>query len=461
MRAFMSLPVRKDTKVEQTYSLPVNGLGREELEEEKKRLTLQARTSFGAPPPPFQAWFISNERLHVPRFYGLERYGQPELDARVLGDPITLSFEGTMTDVQQRATDTIFDRYLSSSGDGGAMVCLPCGYGKTVWAVSAIAKLGRKACIFVHKSFLRDQWESAFQKFCPGVRVGFIQGKVWKVEDCDVVIAMVMTMAKRNYDPDMMDSFGTICFDECHHMAAPVMNMATRCFRARYVIGLTATKNRPDGLTPLLHWSLGPEGFRVERDTETVRVSMALFSNGAREILSNDGKPVVSIMINKLAANERRNKFIAERILSLFNVGRVILVLSDRIAQLKALHQMVLANDGINDDDVGIFTGATKEADRHIQLQRRIVMCSYGMANEGLDKREADTCIMATPKGRVTQCIGRIQRPCDTKKTPLVVDVVDDATVFVQLRWKRQKLYSKERYEVQVLQADETQAWFC
>ena len=244
-------------------------------------------------------------------------------------------------------------------------------------------------------------------------------------------------------------------------MTAPVMNMATRCFRARYVIGLTATKNRPDGLTPLLHWSLGPEGFRVERDTETVRVSMALFSNGAREILSNDGKPVVSIMINKLAANERRNKFIAERIQSLFNVGRVILVLSDRIAQLKALHQMVLANDGINDDDVGIFTGATKEVDRHIQLQRRIVMCSYGMANEGLDKREADTCIMATPKGRVTQCIGRIQRPCDTKKTPLVVDVVDDATVFVQLRWKRQKLYSKERYEVQVLQADETQDWFC
>ena len=30
-------------------------------------------------------------------------------------------------------------------------------------------------------------------------------------------------------------------------MAAPVMNAATRCFRARYVIGLTATGSGPTG----------------------------------------------------------------------------------------------------------------------------------------------------------------------------------------------------------------------
>lgn len=464
MQAFMSQSVRPGSRVDATYSVPVDSLGDEELKEEIKRLTLQARSSFGPPLPPVEVWDIRGDRLHVPRFYGLIRFGPPEEDARVLGDPITLRFEGTLTAVQQRATDTIFARYLSETGACGAMVCLPCGYGKTVWAVHTIARLGRKACIFVHKSFLRDQWERAFLDFCPGVRVGVIQGKTWRIDDCDVVIAMVMTMAKRDYESEVMDSFGTICFDECHHMAARVMNRATRCCRAKYVLGLTATKDRPDGLTPLLHWSLGPEGFRVERDTETVQVSVALFSHGAPQIQNREGKPIVSIMVNKLAENERRNEFIARRVVAFYRAGRVILVLSDRIAQLKALHRLLLVAPGMPEGDVGIFTGATKETDRAVQLERRIVMCSFGMANEGLDKREADTCVMATPKGRVTQCIGRIQRPCETKKTPLVLDVCDDAPVFVQLRWRRQKLYSKERYEVQVRPAEdgpEVEEWFC
>lgn len=455
-----SCPPRKESCVGSTYSIPLSLLGPEELEDEKKRLTLQARSSFGAPPPPFRAWFVKDDRFHVPRFYGYERFGSPEVDQRVEGEPIDIAFNGTLTEVQERASDVVFNRHLAPEGNGGVMIELPCGYGKTVWAVHVITALKRKACVFVHKSFLRDQWEQTFRRFCPGVRIGYIQGKTWKVDDCDIVIAMVMTMAKRQYDPEVMDVFGTICFDECHHVAAPIMNMATRVFRARHVIGLTATKYRPDGLTPLLHWSLGPEAFRVERDAETVSVSLALFANGTPDITSRDGKPIVSLMLNKLAQNVARNIFIATRVKSLFDVGRTILVLSDRIVQLHTIRSMLLSN-GMDEANIGMFTGSTKDTDRPAQLARRVVMCSYGMANEGLDKREADTCIMATPKGRVTQCIGRIQRPCDTKKSPLVIDIVDDTSIFIALRWKRQKFYAKERYKMQVLDSDVNDGdWF-
>ncbi len=83
------------------------------------------------------------------------------------------------------------------------------------------------------------------------------------------------------------------------------------------------------------------------------------------------------------------------------------------------------------------------------------------MATEGVDKREADTCVLATPKARVIQCIGRVQRPCATKQSPLVVDVVDDAEPFANQRWSRQRLYAKERYQVQVLPAETNDdAWF-
>ena len=447
---------RRGSVVGATYALPLAGLTDTERAEEEACLTVQARTSFGAAPPPYQSWFVEEGHLHMPRFYGLQRFGAAETDLRTLGDEFVPEFVGTLTAVQQRAHTAVFGKQLHPTGDGGVMVCLPCGYGKTVWAVHAIAALGRKACVVVHKTFLRDQWANAFATFCPGVRVGHIQGKVADVADKDVVIAMIMTLTRR--EACDLSSFGTVCFDECHHVAAPVMNLATRMLHARYVIGLTATKDRPDGLTPLLYWSVGPEGFRAERDSETVRVSAAHFEGGAREIL-HKGRPLGSVMINHLAAHPARNAFLASRIVAMRQAGRVILVLSDRLAQLTTLRTLVL-HAGIPPEEVGLFTGTTKDADRVAQLARAVVFCSYGMANEGLDKREADTCVMATPKARVTQCVGRIQRPCATKQPPLVLDVVDDAAFFTGLWWARHKLYRKEGYEVQQRGVDGGGDWF-
>lgn len=465
MRAFLARPTsaRPGSVVGTTYSLPLSSVGEERVvEEEKRRLTLQARSSFGRPPPAFEAWSVTDDGiLHVPRFYGLSRFGPAETDARVEGDPVSLRFVGTPTAHQARAAEVVFRSHLSERGDGGAIVCLPCGYGKTVWAVQVACRLGRKTCVFVHKSFLRDQWVEAFRTFCPEARVGFIQGKTWDVEDKDVVVAMVMTIAKRKFDPDLTDSFGLLLFDECHHLAAPVMNAATELFRARYVVGLTATKDRADGLTPLLHWSIGPEAFSVQRDDEKVRVSVALYAGGTKEKLSRDGKPLVSVMVNCLAANRERNAFLGRRIAAMRAEGRVVIVLSDRISQLTFLRSFLDEVAGLPPDEIGFFTGSTKAADRPVQIAKPVLLCSYGMANEGLDKREADACVMATPKGNVVQCIGRIQRPCPTKGVPLVLDVADDDVPFFRtMRWKRQRLYAKEGYEVQVLPASSPEeAW--
>jgi superfamily II DNA or RNA helicase len=136
------------------------------------------------------------------------------------------------------------------------------------------------------------------------------------------------------------------------------------------------------------------------------------------------------------------------------------MVLSDRIDQLDILFDMVVKL-GIPASDVGVFKGGMRDEDRVFALSRPIVMSSFGMANEGVDKKEADTCILATPKSRVVQCIGRVQRPCETKKSPLVLDIVDEVSIFAQLRWTRQRLYTKEKYQVQVLPHDAPDTeWF-
>ena len=455
---------RAGTRVGATYSIPLTGV---DVQDECQSLTLHSKNTFGMPPPPFEAFSVDVEerRLHVPRFYGLQRFGAAETDERTWGREASssLTFAGTLTPVQQEAARVLFDGHLSSTGVGGAIVVLPCGFGKTVWGVYAACRLGRKTCVLVHKGVIRDQWLATFATFCPGVKVGVLQGgKEWPSSDCDVVLAMVMTVAKRDVDASVFDDVGFVLVDEAHHMAAPVMNLALRVFRARFVCGLTATKERPDGLTPLLHWCLGPQGFFAEREGgESVRVSVALFSGGTPEIVRRDGKPLMSAMITALARHAGRNAFLADRIASLRAGGRVLLVLSDRLEQLRALRELLLAR-GLPEEELGLFVGSTKEAARAEQLSRAVVMCSYQMANEGVDKREADTCVMATPKGRVVQCIGRIQRPCATKQSPLVLDVADEVSVFVPLRYKRQALYRKEQYTVQVKRVSDADpaSWF-
>ncbi|MEC7001265.1 MAG: DEAD/DEAH box helicase family protein, partial [Actinomycetota bacterium] len=392
---------RAGARVGATYSVLKSSVGEETLEQERKRLTLQPRTSFGKPPPPFSVYFEDKHTFHVPRFYGLERFGTPEVDERADGEPApNLTFTGTLTDVQMAAMDAVHSKHMHAGGVQGTKVILPCGKGKTVFAVALAARHKRRVCVVVHKAVIREQWKEKFEAFSPGVRVGMIQGRVWDVEGCDVVIAMVMTLAKRDLDPSVFDAFGLVIVDEAHHMAAPVMSRAMRCFRSRLILGLTATKDRPDGLTPLLDWSLGPDGFQAERDaSESVRVSIALYEGGTREIITRAGRPLVAVMLNNLAVNHRRNLFIAQRIVALRSVGRVIMVLSDRIAQLFALRDLVLRVGGYDAQEVGVFKGGQSDEERRVQLARPIVMCSYGMANEGVDKTEADTCIMATPKG--------------------------------------------------------------
>lgn len=461
MDRYITRKVHPGTRVDSSYAVPVASLSAQALTDEQCNLTLQARSSFGKPPPPFAAWSITDTHLHVPRFYGMTRFGLPEHDARTRGQEASdaLVFQGTLTEVQKKADVALHDGAFGDGGNGGGIVSLPCGYGKTVFAVYQACRLKRRTLVLVHKSVIRDQWRESFERFCPGVRVGIYQGNLQQLEtEYDVVVAMIMTVAKRSIPDTLFDGFGLVVCDEAHHLAAPIMNTALQKIRCHYVLGLTATKHRPDNLTPLLHWCLGPNVFHVERESEGVRVSVAILQGSTPEIVHN-GNPMLALMVNRLAQNNKRNAFIARRIVAYRARGRVIMVLSDRLVQLSILRGLVI-EAGIPEDDVGIFKGGMKDAERVAQLKRPVVLCSYGMANEGVDKREADTCILATPKGRITQAIGRIQRPCETKQTPLVLDIADeDADIFKTMRWSRQRLYARARYPVQVLTPD-ADGWF-
>lgn len=462
IRAFLVPNTRPGTRLGATYSIPISGMGAEEFEDEKKRLTLQAKTNFGPPSPPFKVYREVDGRLEVPRYYGLQRFGAPETDERVKGDEVTIRFEGTLRDVQSKAMSAIFDHHFCEGGWGGTIVVLPCGFGKTVLAVATAARVGRKVAVLVHTSVLRTQWKCAFEQFCPDIKVGYVQGNTFDVDDKDVVIMMVQTVAKRQFSYDATDQFGLVICDEAHHLAAPIMSLALLCFRAEKVMALTATKERSDGLTRLLHWSLGPEGFRAERKAEGAKVTLVRYEGAAVEKVAKDGRPLVAIMVNHLSAHSRRNLFIANKAVRMHNSGRTIIVLSHRCAQLKSLRTLMTSPPhNLSEEVVGVLEASQNDAARAVQIARPILLCSYNMADEGLDKKELDTLIMATPKSKVEQCIGRILRQCDDKQFPLVVDIADEGTYFGRLRENRLNFYRKNKYETQIVSYDSSQEdWF-
>lgn len=56
-------------------------------------------------------------------------------------------------------------------------------------------------------------------------------------------------------------------------------------------------------------------------------------------------------------------------------------------------------------------------------------------------------CVFATPIGSVEQAVGRIQRPCATKRTPVeCIDVVDTFSIFSHMARKRRKLYQAHKF---------------
>jgi len=115
------------------------------------------------------------------------------------------------------------------------------------------------------------------------------------------------------------------------------------------------------------------------------------------------------------------------------------LVLSDRINHLELL-KCVLINSGIEESKIGMLIGSKK------QLDRKIILGTYGSAGMGVDIPRLSALVLATPRAEVEQAVGRVLR----KGSPIVVDIVDTAS-HIMKGWavKRKKFYRRISDDIQ------------
>ena len=320
----------------------------------------------------------------------------------------------------------------------------------TVCALSVASTIGLKTLIVVHKEFLMNQWIERIKQFVPEARIGRLQQNTVDVDDKEIVVAMIHSIALRSYPEGTFDGFGLTIVDECHHVSAPVFSQAMHVANAPYVLGLTATPERRDGLQLVLHWYLGDISFQTKREHRAdvkVDVVRSDIKDISPPINRRTGNICMASFITALTEDAERNRLVMSVIRKYHGQpGRKILVLSDRrfhcdfmLAQCRRL--------GI---DAGLYLGGMSASDLETSASKPVILATYALATEGLDIPTLDTLLLATPKSDVVQATGRILREGFGKVNgPVIIDMVDSFSIFYAQFNKRKAFYTRSGFDLE------------
>ena len=77
-----------------------------------------------------------------------------------------------------------------------------------------------------------------------------------------VDIAMAGSLCKKGEYHPLLERYGMIIVDECHHAASDTISSVLQEVKAKYVYGVTATPVRGDGLERINYMLLGPIRYR-------------------------------------------------------------------------------------------------------------------------------------------------------------------------------------------------------
>lgn len=339
----------------------------------------------------------------------------------------------------------------------------------TVLAINIICELKVKTLVVVHKTFLQNQWFNRIQEFT-GKNPGLIRQNKQDVKNKDIVVGMVHSISSRNYN--CLDQFDMVVYDECHHFASPYFSKTLMKMNLKYTLGLSATPYRGDGLVKTLFDFMGDIIYKLERKNN-INVDVKIFNYFTHDKLYVEKKrwikgqirPNVQKMITNMTNVKSRNEFTKRIIYSILNKNeRKMLVLSNRIEHLKTLKKLIdieIKNDEENKKiekeelTTSFYIGGMKEYELEESEKADIIFASYSMAEEGLDIKELNTLLLATPKRNIIQSIGRILRKPIQECTinPMVIDICDNLSIFENWTESRRKYYNKKKYNIDFYQA--------
>lgn len=456
------------------YVVKKNSITEDELVQIKLELKgkplVDSKFNFKQENPSYPVYIETKNKIYIPKMYGIEKYGFPEI---VLENYIgkewenTVDFNGTLLDRQIAPTDALIK---ACKENNGGILEAQTGVGKTVMLLYVLSKLKGKAIIIVNKIPLMNQWKSEIEKFLPGIKVGTIQGqKNVDVVDCDIVIAMLQSMARIDYPDALFKDIQICCVDEVHNLASKVFSQILFKLCSKYTIGLSATPKRADGCEYVFKWHLGDIVYKSSEKRKgkppIIRL-LKIDTNEYKEVATENkftGQKQIQFtsMLSELIMMPKRNLLILELIKDLIKKepGRKILVLSDRRNHLLNLKE-TLDNDLDITFTYGLFLGSMKQAALTQTRASQVIFATYAAFGEGVSEKELDTLILCSPKKfighlqhkmvknesfKIEQIVGRIFRKDHIERNPIIVDLQDNFSVY-KTQGKSRVIFYKQHF---------------
>ena len=412
----------------------------------------------GDPPSPIKLYEEHDDRIGIARQYFFQKSrGDADVELRVSTGtkslwPGPVLFAGDLRDEQERGVATIVKAFYG--GKLGGILRAPCGFGKTVVACAIASRLNVPTLVVVHKEFLMNQWRDRIVEFLPEAQIGRVQQDTCEFAGKHIVLAMVHSLASRDYGETFYNWPGLIIVDETHRIGASTWAPVPSKFPAKWRLGITATPRRKDGADNVFTYQIGKVVFAAKEEQLQARVRRVWSTfKLVKTPRFNPNLAPRSLLIRFLCSSEPRNRMIIEQMILALKADRTVLVLSERLNHLDTLNAMLFRMWGEDDGPVpgvGFYVGGMSENALSESSRMRCIFATKQMASEGLDIPQLDTLVLATPMSDIEQARGRILRPLYSdgrlgeKKTPIILDIRDDRVKkFQKLGESRDRQYRK------------------
>lgn len=374
-------------------------------------------------------------------------------DTRLSGNPFFLR------DYQKSAISSFY-RGGSSAGGSGVVV-LPCGSGKTIIGLGAMAELGRQTLILVTNVVALRQWKREIldKTTLAENDIGEYSGESKEIKAVTIATYQILTYRTKKTEefPHLRlfesQDWGLIIYDEVHLLPAPVFRI-TADIQARRRLGLTATLVREDGLESDVFSLIGPkcydvpwkvlekQGWIAQAECHEIRAPLPMEQR--REYVMSPARAQYRI------ASENPIKMeVLERLLEKHKDDRVLII-------GQYLHQLRVVASAFQ---IPVLTGQTPNTEREKLYQqfrigeiRRLVVSK--VANFAVDLPDANVAIQISgsfgSRQEEAQRLGRILRPKSEGQIAHFYSIVTRDSNEGEFAQKRQRFLTEQGYHYSI-----------
>lgn len=372
---------------------------------------------------------ILEDKIYLPFRWALDNIPGIHRKSRNECSPLNIEFSIKLNKIQEEIND---ECVASLNRLGCIQISLFPGSGKTFYSIFLACKIKLKTLIIIHRIVLAVQWEESIREATgKNTKISFIKpGKPDSQFQADFLIVNAMNMKK--FKEELFSDVGLCFIDEIHCIMAEQLSECLRYISPRYLIGLSATPYRPDGLDKLLDFYFG-ENNKIIRELVHPHVIYKINSS----ITYDDDGGGWNSLISEQSSHVERNDFIV-KLANEFK-DRCILILCKRIEQAKYIFEKLLT--------LGEKVSLMVENKNTFDKESRIIVAGVLKCGVGFSFSKLNTLILASDvisddtEEYMIQILARVIRTREVE--PIVFDIVDNHPVLKKHFAVRKRVYIK------------------